>query len=698
MEYYNKMLCVTREELIGGSDPVMKEGTLNTNVGRKNIFCVCRGGGEGRCALYSFDSMPKKYRERFMEKYGNPEEVLREREIRKAVKYDESARTFFEEYEYFKNGEYTTLNKDLIAEYTTNASVLGELLRMKAERKAMMASLNARATDVWEMVLQNSEELRERYHHTLPASLSRLKARICAFQKEGYESVISKKLGNINTIKITAEGRDVLVALKRSHTPRYTDEQLFAKYNEIAVFRGWKKLKSVRSMQAWLYSPKIEQLWCDAVHGEQVARQRFGRKQSTMLPTRRDSLWYGDGTKLNLYYRDGKTVKTINVYEVVDAMSEVLLGYHISESENFEAQYCAFRMAVQRSGHKPYEIVHDNQGGHNKLNRQGKQPTSGNDKTQGFLDRLCHIHRPTMPYNGESKTIESIFGRFQQQVLAQYFNFTGQNVTAKKLTSRPNMEMVAANRDKLPTYQELCELYAQCREEWNEMKHPKHDSSRIALYEGSTNEDTPVVGKYEMQDMFWIMSDKPVTFTDSGIKMTIDKKPYHWEVLTENENGEFIPDREWRRMHTWERFHVQYDPMDMTTVNLYSIDRAGKLHFCTVAKPYIKIHRAMQDQSAAEKARIHADIKRGKQDRIERVAAGRKIAQRHGTDPEQNGLYYPKPKGLTAEQQQQLYDRVGRLEKDSHAEVVELGQHTKKVSNIGWEEVLYDERKIADKL
>ena len=52
----------------------------------------------------------------------------------------------------FKNGEYTTLDKELIAEYTTNASVLGELLRMKAERKAMMASLNARATDVWEMV------------------------------------------------------------------------------------------------------------------------------------------------------------------------------------------------------------------------------------------------------------------------------------------------------------------------------------------------------------------------------------------------------------------------------------------------------------------------------------------------------------------------------------------------------------------
>ena len=106
MEYYNKMLCVTREELIGGSDPIMKVGTFNSNVYYKHLVPIRRGGGEENFTLYSFDSMPKKYRERFMEKYGNPEEVLREREMRKTVKYDESARTFFEEYEYFKNGEW----------------------------------------------------------------------------------------------------------------------------------------------------------------------------------------------------------------------------------------------------------------------------------------------------------------------------------------------------------------------------------------------------------------------------------------------------------------------------------------------------------------------------------------------------------------------------------------------------------------
>mgnify|MGYP000402835731 FL=1 len=97
------------------------------------------------------------------------------------------------------------------------------------------------------------------------------------------------------------------------------------------------------------------------------AHQRYDRKHRTILPGRRDSLWYGDGTKLNLYYRDENGNKcTTSVYEVVDAYSEVLLGYYISDNEDYIAQYHAFRMAIQTSRHKPYEIVCDNQGGHKK--------------------------------------------------------------------------------------------------------------------------------------------------------------------------------------------------------------------------------------------------------------------------------------------------------------------------------------------
>lgn len=53
----------------------------------------------------------------------------------------------------------------------------------------------------------------------------------------------------------------------------------------------------------------------------------------------RDALWYGDGTKLNLYYRNeqGKMCTT-GVYEVMDAYSETLLGYDIAPNENFDCR------------------------------------------------------------------------------------------------------------------------------------------------------------------------------------------------------------------------------------------------------------------------------------------------------------------------------------------------------------------------
>lgn len=72
MEYYNKILCVTYEELTSGDDPVIKPNTLFSNVRRKNIQCLSRGGGEGGRALYAYSSLPPKYQQRFVAKYGEP--------------------------------------------------------------------------------------------------------------------------------------------------------------------------------------------------------------------------------------------------------------------------------------------------------------------------------------------------------------------------------------------------------------------------------------------------------------------------------------------------------------------------------------------------------------------------------------------------------------------------------------------------
>lgn len=696
MEYYNKILCVTFAELTGGRDPVMKANTLKCNVQRCNIACARRGGGEGTQALYVWSSIPEKYRRRFVATYGDPEEKMREAMTKASIKIDAKAREFYEAYTYMdKDGQERHLTEKMIEEYTINASVLGELEKMAARRQAIRSSLNAPMSGAWDLILDSSERMRESYGHTLPGTLARLKTRLKAWKADGYQSVVSGKLGNSSALKITGDFLKLIVALKRSKVPVYTDAQLFEKANEIAEERGWKPIRSLSGMKKWLNSPAVEPLWYDAVYGEQAARQRYGRKHKTALPTRRDTLWYGDGTKLNLYYRDeqGK-VRTTQVYEVIDAMSEVLLGYCISDTEDYEAQYHAYRMAIQKSGHKPYEIVYDNQGGHKKLD------------SDGFIGKICRVHRPTQPYNGESKTIESVFGRFQAQVLHKDWRFTGQNVTAKKASSRPNVEFIEANKDCLYTLEELKDAYAAARKEWNEGVHPATGERRIDMYEKSVNEETQEVTLHDIVDMFWVFTKRMATFTDQGLQVTIKGEKRQYEVCS----SPGVPDHEWRRKHTYERFIVAYDPYDFASIRLYTKGTDGSLRFERTAEPYILIHRALQDQQGTDDAKfIRQEQEANLQDRIERTVAGRTIAAEHGTDAEQQGLHSPKLKGTTAAVQRQIDHRMERYSQPP--EQYQLGRHTKSLSLDDWLDVMEGgddgdtpriplpmEKKIASKL
>ena len=686
MEYYNRTLCVTFDELTNGDSPIIKADTLRQNMKRGNIQCARQGKGEGNYALYVYASLPMKYRLMFEAKYGKPADVLKAQELKEWVKEDDQARAFYEAFEYDLNGVQTRLSQKLIDEYTQNASVLRLLWERMNELTATTHALGGgRRGDLWDIVFTQSEKLREVTGHTLPKNLARLKEKMSQFKKDGYQSLISGKVGNSNTLKLTAEAQQRLIALKRCKVPVYTDSQIFATFNQECEGKGWKPLKSIRSLKTWLERADIEPLWHDAVYGEMSAHQKFDRRHKTQLPTMRDALWYGDGTKLNLYYRDedGK-VRTTSVYEVIDAATEVFLGFCISDTEDYEAQYMAYRMAIQVSGHKPYEIVHDNQGGHKKAN------------SSGMLDKICHIHRTTAPYNGASKTIESVFGRFQQQVLHKDWRFTGQNITAKKESSRPNMEFIEANKDKLYTLDELKAAYLKARTEWNEMAHPATGEQRMKMYQESENPETPVVTASDMIDKFWVTCDRMSTFTSSGIEITVKGQKRVYEVMTDAG----VPDIEWRRKHTYQKFVVKYDPYDFQSIRLYWKDKAGELRFERVAEPYIVIHRAIQEQAEGEATFIRQQQAAADQSRIERQVAAKAIEYAEGVAPEQNGLHTPDLKGVSADVQRQIDRRTRKYA--SIPEELSLGRVTKKISNMDWSEVeqavTVDFKKVAGKL
>ncbi len=657
MEMYGNIKCVTYTELV--TEGKILSPSNYKKLARIGKINVVSRGCRNCPALIEYDTLPNNIKKDFNEKHSNAMDELRKKISQFSMLPDIEARNFYATYQ-IEPGRTLPLDKQ--KEYTINATVLNEMIRRYNSTSAMHAKLKGTKKGLaWEITVKLCETLREDYGHTLPQNAARLRAKFDEYKKEGYKCLISGKFGNTANQKITPEAGEYLIALKRCKTPVMTNDQIFNRFNKDAVGMGFTRLKCAKTVVDYLNRPDIMPRWFDAVYGEQKSRMRFQRKNMTILPCMPNALWYSDGTKLNLYYKDyvgGKlVVKTTSVYEVCDAYSEVLLGYYISDTENYIAQYNAFRMAIQTAKCKPFEVVNDNQGGNKKL--------SAGD----FFKKMCIYDRRTAPYNGSSKTIESIFGRFQAQVLHKEWYFTGMNVTTKLDYSHPDVEFISANRENLPTLEELKQVYADARKEWNNMPHPNTGIPRIEMYRNGKNPLAQPVGELDMIDMFWVTSSRESTFTSAGISITVDGNKCTYEPLT----ADGLPDYEFRAKYTGAKFFIQYDPCDMSLVRLLKKDHNG-LNFITEAQTYVQMHRAAQEQEHEEMSFYRKVDHLNKIERVKRVSEGNAIASKFGLSPEQNGLNSPKLKGLN----------LGKHEESIVGEIVtvELGEVTKHTSNI----------------
>ena len=235
MEYFDNMICVTIDELTEKYDgqQVMTFANYNKLVTRNRIELAHRGGGLGGYVRVVYSSLPERFRTRFEAIHGNPKTILEQQEMeKKALKTDKAARDFYMTY-ILPNGK--TLVDTKVYEYTINASVLGFVLTALNERLAKVKALGGGIPkDLWHKALTLSESYRKDYGHTLPDKLRGFRDKLNAYKRDGYVALISGKDGNENTLKITEEAGNQIIALKRSKVPVYTNAQIFVKYNEIA--------------------------------------------------------------------------------------------------------------------------------------------------------------------------------------------------------------------------------------------------------------------------------------------------------------------------------------------------------------------------------------------------------------------------------------------------------------------------------
>lgn len=641
---HNNILCVQASWIV--ENEIISESNYKQLCSRGHLKKLTTGGN-GRKALIQFDTMRSDIKNKVIELAGDPYAKVTTITFTDYIEDDQKAYEFFRNYT-LDNGE--ALPEKNIKEYCANANITNAINTIVNSKLAQRKALAGSKINVWDRITEVVSELpKHTYPHSLPANSRRLKDRVKQYLNDGYGVFIHKSFGSKNAEKINDDAKSFVLARWCDRVKRVANyNQLLKEYNAKAEEEDWKLLKSEQSLINFLTDPKIEPLWYGYRFGELKMKEKFTMSFKTALPSMRDSLWYSDGTKVNLFYQDANgAMKTINVYEVMDAYSEVFLGYHISEKEDYEAGYQAFKMAMQVSEHRPYQISFDNGAGNKKLH-------SG-----GFFDKISHLAIKTQPYNGKSKTIESAFGRFQTQFLAQLPNYSGQNITSKKVSSHANMEFILANTDKLPTLEELKAIYKQKRNEWNQATHPKTGKPRIEMYFESINPDSPEVTPFQMVDFFWIERNLPVMCQSGGISFKEKKIQYDYVVYQQNSRA---IDQEWHMSNVNQKFHIKFDPDDMSLIYLYKKTPLG-LKFVIAAETKVEIHRGQQEQEDWEAQFYRDQIEATKKIRIANEEKVEANLEKHGMTADSYGYKNPKLKGINSKRVKKEKTDIAQFQK-----------------------------------
>jgi hypothetical protein len=219
------------------------------------------------------------------------------------------------------------------------------------------------------------------------------------------------------------------------------------------------------------------------------------------------------------------------------------------------------------------------------------------------------------------------------------------------------------------------------------MEHPKYKGkSRLDVYRESVNPRSVELTPSIRRDLFWMTTAKPSTFTNYGITIVVNGVKHQFEVL--REDG--MPDLEWRSRNTGRQFYVQYDPRDFSEVRLLVKDANYGYQFVTMAKPYIQIHRALQDQTPEERRFIRAEQEDVKRERMRMYLENKSLELEHGVAPEQHGLASPGLKGISQKEFERLADSVEPAEPEPQPSKVypsSTGQAGKALSNMTYDEI-----------
>lgn len=381
-------------------------------------------------------------------------------------------------------------------------------------------------------------------------------------QSEALNSLISKKIGSKNAIKMSGWHQEQLIKLARDGK-QLNMVQLWTDLN--AEAREKKQLTlSLSTVQALLMNEAFK---------TRIERDRIGKVASTVknsfVITRDrasvpDALWYIDGTPEELWYwsNEAKRLKRTEVIKVIDTHSDCIVGYSIGETENTDLVYRAIKNAVEFRGTCAHQLVSD------------KGSALQSHVMKAWFKILFPHYTPGKAGHPRSKRIEAIQGHFRVQILARNANHSFGNITSKG--AQANKDYIKAHYKEFP--QSKGELIAQIEsmiEAWNYRANGKGNVP-IKLYE-KEYEGRVHIGDLLMTELFYLWRPKPVKYSNEGLIFRQNNQrleyiapcPVNMDTPKEDLNKVAV----FMNENIGRKFQIKFDPDNMERVALYFNDQ-----------------------------------------------------------------------------------------------------------------------------
>jgi len=386
----------------------------------------------------------------------------------------------------------------------------------------------------------------------LPKTAPAIRAKLKRYEENGVLGLIPKTTGISNRQKIGKIEGDLLIKLY-ADPRKFSATEVCRQFNEYAKTKEWKEIKE-RAVRNFLSKPENTQKWAIRRHGKSWFIKNYGYTMRRKKPSKSDVLWVVDGTKVNYFYRkDKKTVALLNVCAIMDAKSEMFVGWAMREgAEDTQMVRDAMRDSLRfTSGRMPQQILYDRGGGN-----------------RAVFDKLMDVVTfPTMGDNPQGKTIELAFKRYQSEVMRRRPFFTGQNIEAKSINSKHNPELLAELKKKggLPTLEEVIRIANQDIHIWNNSKLKKSKQTRKEIYESNPNSDCLTLSQRDEVALFWESKNQALEFRKDGIRTEIYGKTYLYEAFEQDTQ---VPDFVFYSENVGRKFEVKFDPNDLSKVAL----------------------------------------------------------------------------------------------------------------------------------